>query len=98
MVCMPLLHWLRLALYPATVRRALLTSAIVGTTLTLINHGDALLRGEVDTLRAIRIGLNLFVPYMVSTVSSVATRLELASTATTDAKKPATQKTAAGPP
>lgn len=65
-------EWLRLARDPAVVRRALRTMAIVGAILTAINHGDALLRGDVDGMRLFRIFLTLFVPYAVSTTSSVA--------------------------
>jgi len=45
--------------------------------LILINHADALLRGELDTLRLFRIALTMIVPYIVSTVSSVITIQEL---------------------
>jgi hypothetical protein len=65
-------EWLRLARDPAVVRRALRTMAIVGAILIAINHGDALLRGDVDGVRVFRIFLTLFVPYAVSTTSSVA--------------------------
>ena len=65
-------EWLRLAREPAVVRRALRTMAIVGAILIAINHGDALLRGDVDGMRVFRIVLTLFVPYAVSTTSSVA--------------------------
>jgi hypothetical protein len=44
----------------------------VGTVLTAINHGDALLRGQLDAVRLFRIGLTVVVPYCVSTASSVA--------------------------
>jgi hypothetical protein len=65
-------EWLRLARDPAVVRRALRTAALVGTILTAINHGSALLHGDVDLVRVLRIGLTVFVPYAVSTTSSVA--------------------------
>ena len=65
-------EWLRLARDPTVVRRALRTMAIVGAILVAINHGDALLRGDVDGMRVFRIFLTLFVPYAVSTTSSVA--------------------------
>jgi hypothetical protein len=65
-------EWLRLACEPAVVRRALRTMAVVGAILIAINHGDALLRGDIDGLRVFRILLTLFVPYAVSTTSSVA--------------------------
>lgn len=73
-----LVLWLRLAAHPATVRRALYTMVIVGGVLISINHGDALWRGEVDGVRVAKMLLTLAVPYIVSTVSSVSTRRELA--------------------
>lgn len=73
--------WLALAMHPATVRRALLTAAVVGTLLVAINHGDAILRGEVGRGRLARIALTVLVPYAVSTVSSASTRRELARAA-----------------
>ena len=72
-----ILNWLRLASHPATVRRALMTMAVVGSILITINHGDAILRGEVDGSRLAKMLLTLAVPYIVSTVSSVSTRREL---------------------
>lgn len=71
-------RWCDLALHPATVRRASLTAAFVGVVLVAINHGDAVLKGRIDAGRALRILLTAAVPYVVSTVSSVSTRLELA--------------------
>lgn len=73
--------WFALAAHPATVRRALLTSAVVGTLLIAINHGDAILRGDVGRGRLGRIALTALVPYVVSTVSSASTRRELARAA-----------------
>ena len=69
--------WLSLAFHPATVRRALVTAALVGTVLVAINHGDALLRGDLGRGRLLRIALTVLVPYAVSTVSSASTRREL---------------------
>lgn len=60
-----------LACHPAVVRRAFGTAAIVGTVLIGINHGDALLAGELDATRWWKIGLTIVVPYAVSTASSV---------------------------
>jgi hypothetical protein len=64
-------RWLALALSRGVVRRALAMAAIVGALLIAINHGDALLRGDVSRERALRMALTLLVPYCVSTVSSV---------------------------
>ncbi|MFB0978410.1 MAG: nitrate/nitrite transporter NrtS [Myxococcota bacterium] len=52
-------------------RRALGYGVVVGTILITINHGDAILRGDVDSFRIFKMGLTTLVPYMVSTLSSV---------------------------
>lgn len=64
-------RWIDIATRPAVVRRALKYALIVGTLLILINHGDAILRGEVSIDRLLRMGLTTLVPYAVSTLSSV---------------------------
>jgi hypothetical protein len=64
-------EWLRLARDGAVVRRALRTVLVVGSILIGINHGGALLRGDVDSDRIWKICLTLLVPYGVSTTSSV---------------------------
>jgi hypothetical protein len=66
-------------MHPATVRRARLTSLIVGTILMAINHGPAILAGQLTAGRIFQIFLTFLVPYTVSTVSSVATRREMNS-------------------
>ena len=76
---MNLRSWLTLACHPATVRRARVTSLVVGTILIAINHGPAILAGELTGQRLFQIFLTYLVPYTVSTVSSVATRRELRS-------------------
>jgi len=65
-------EWLRIAVEPSVVRRALRTMLVVGTILVAINHGDALLQGRLDGERVFKICLTLLVPYGVSTTSSVA--------------------------
>jgi hypothetical protein len=69
--------WLRLAAHPATARRAFLTALIVGMVLIVINHGSAIISHQLTRARLIQMGLTVLVPYVVSTVSSVATRREL---------------------
>lgn len=64
-------EWLRLASSPSVVRRGLLYAVTVGPVLIAINHGDALLAGEVGAVRLAKMGLTLAVPYCVSTLSSV---------------------------
>jgi hypothetical protein len=64
-------EWFRLARSPSVVWRALKYAAAVGTVLIAINHGDALLRGDISTSRLARMLLTVCVPYVVSTASSV---------------------------
>jgi len=64
-------EWLRLAKRPAVVRRALCYGLGVGTLLIVINHGDAIIRGDVSLARLVRMLLTMTVPYVVSTGSSV---------------------------
>ena len=73
----PMIEWLRLAAHPATARRAFLTALIVGVVLIAINHGAAIIAGQVTRARLLQMCLTVLVPYIVSTVSSVATRREL---------------------
>lgn len=63
--------WLALATTRSVVRRALGMSCVVGTLLITINHGSAILRGEVGRERLLQMALTLLVPYCVSTYSSV---------------------------
>ncbi len=63
--------WLELALTPSVVRRACAYAAIVGAILITINHGDAILKGDVSRIRILKMLLTICVPYAVSTLSSV---------------------------
>ena len=69
-------EWLALARSPRIVSRALKYAIGVGAVLILINHGDALLRGDISLVRILRMILTVIVPYMVSTASSVSSILE----------------------
>ena len=62
---------IQLATSQAVVRRALGYAIVVGAILIAINHADALVRGDVDLLRSVKMGLTVLVPYTVSTLSSV---------------------------
>lgn len=63
---------LRLAFSPSVVRRACFFGVVVGGVQIAINHGDALLVGDVDGVRVLKMVLTSCVPYVVSTLSSVA--------------------------
>jgi hypothetical protein len=64
-------EWIQVARRPTVVRRALKYALVVGAILVTINHGEAIVRGDVSLGRLLRIVLTVSVPYMVSTASSV---------------------------
>jgi hypothetical protein len=53
--------------YRPVLRRALLTTLLVGSVLIAINQGDRLLRGEVTRGMALKMALTYCVPFAVST-------------------------------
>jgi hypothetical protein len=61
------------------VRRALAYAVVVGGVLIAINHGDALLAGDLSGTRLLKMGLTAMVPYVVSTLSSVSALRSLGS-------------------
>jgi hypothetical protein len=70
-------QWLREAFEASVRKRALRVAAIVGSVLLAINHGDAILHGDISLDRVLRMILTMLVPYVVSTVSSVGAIREL---------------------
>ena len=64
-------EWIALALSGSVARRALGYAVVVGAALIAINHGDAILSGDLDTRRVLKMMLTVCVPYIVSTSSSV---------------------------
>ena len=72
-----MLWWVRQAAAWPVVRRALGFALVVGAILIAINHGQAIVRGELDRGRLLQMGLTLLVPYFVSTLSSVMAIREL---------------------
>ena len=64
-------RWIAIATSRSVVRRATVVALIVGSILVIINHGDAIVRGDLSAGRLLRIVLTVVVPYSVSTYSSV---------------------------
>ncbi len=64
--------WLRKAAKPNVVRRALITSVVVGTILVVINHAEYLFMLRFDPQLILPVLLTYAVPYVVATISSVA--------------------------
>ena len=63
-------EWFRLATRRSVILRASKYAAVVGAILIAINHGDAILTGQIAGDRLLRMGLTVMVPYFVSTFSS----------------------------
>ena len=70
-------EWLQIAKRPAVVRRGIKVGLIVGTILTAINYGDAIVNGNFEPLIWWKVLLTYCVPFCVSTYAGVTTRLEL---------------------
>ena len=64
-------EWLKLAMTATVVRRAIKFALVVGTILISINHGYAIVHGQVTSGRILQMCLTVLVPYTVSTLSSV---------------------------
>ncbi len=77
-------QWLRTACEPTVRRCATKYALVVGPVLVVINHGDAILTGQVNGSAMVKIALTMLVPYVVSTCSSVGTicRMRAASAET----------------
>src|SRR5918999_475775 len=63
--------WLRDAFRWPVVRRALVTSLVVGTLLTVINHADYFMALRLDSDLALPVLLTYLIPYAVATVATV---------------------------
>ena len=70
-------EWLRLAVRPSVMRRAVKFACVVGLVLISINHGYAILHGQVTSGRVWQMCLTVLVPYTVSTLSSVGAMREM---------------------
>jgi Mg/Co/Ni transporter MgtE len=61
----------QIAFSQSVIKRALRVAILVGLVLAIINHGDRLLIGDIDEGLVLKILLTFFIPYSVSTYSSV---------------------------
>ena len=64
-------EWLKIATTRSIVVRGMKYAVVVGSILVVINHGNAIVAGTLDTTRVIQMMLTVLVPYCVSTASSV---------------------------
>jgi hypothetical protein len=68
--------WVRLARHGSVVRRGLKFAVVVGSILIAINHGDAILAGELTRTNYVKMALTVVVPYVVSVLSSLGAMAE----------------------
>lgn len=66
-----LMEWCGLACRGSVVRRGLKFAVVVGSILIAINHGDAILSGQLSRANYLKMALTVLVPYVVSVLSSV---------------------------
>ena len=64
---------------PEFVYTGLKTAAIVGSLLVIINHGLAILRGEMTVDRWISVSITYLMPYLVNVYGQYSYRRKLAS-------------------
>ncbi len=64
-------EWLHIASRRPIVMRGCKYALVVGSILIIINHGNAIIGGTVDSTRVVQMILTLLVPYCVSTASGV---------------------------
>ena len=64
----------------SVVRRGLKFAIVVGAILVAINHGDAILAGELARSNYLKMALTVLVPFVVSVLSSVGAMVEGATT------------------
>ena len=59
-------------LHPPLIKRSLRVALLVGTVLTLLNQGDAILTGKFDNTLLWKIPLTYCVPFVVATYGALA--------------------------
>jgi hypothetical protein len=64
----------RTACEPTVFRRCGAIALVIGTLLTLINHGDAIVAGSFDRALGLRILGNYLIPFVVSNLGAMTPR------------------------
>ncbi len=70
-----IINWLSLAIEINTLIRSIKVAVVVGTVLMFINHGSVIMSGKIEGHHMLKILLTYLVPYLVSTYSSVESKL-----------------------
>jgi hypothetical protein len=66
------MSWLRIAMSPGVIGRAVKVALVVGSVLNLVNQGAVLLSGDLASFDALQGLLNFVVPYCVATYGATA--------------------------
>ena len=69
-------EWCALACRGSVVRRGLKFAVVVGTVLIVINHGDAIIAGELTRTNYVKMAMTVVVPYVVSVLSSIGAMID----------------------
>jgi len=69
--------WLKYALMRSVMQRSVRVALIVGTLIGLINYGDKILAGSMQSAEWIKAVVTYAVPYIVSTYAAVSTILHM---------------------
>jgi len=64
----------RTACEPTVFRRCGAIALVVGTLLTVVNHGDAIVAGSFDRVLGLRILGNYLIPFVVGNLGTMAPR------------------------
>ncbi len=56
---------------PAIFRRCATIALVVGTLLSLVNQGDAILAGRLDGTAGLRIAANYLIPFVVANLGAL---------------------------
>ncbi|MBI3455253.1 MAG: hypothetical protein HY002_05645 [Candidatus Rokubacteria bacterium] len=64
-------HLWRSAQRPAVFRRCTRIALIIGTLLSLVNQGDAILGGRLDAIIGLRIAANFLIPFVVANMGAM---------------------------
>jgi hypothetical protein len=70
------LKWLQIATRPDIIKRSVKISLTVGTFLAVLNHGDKLVTADINVLDVFKIITTYFVPFCVSTYSSLRNEID----------------------
>ncbi|MFT5583246.1 MAG: hypothetical protein ACI9VR_000824 [Cognaticolwellia sp.] len=73
------MQWIRVALSPGVVSRAVKVALVVGSILSLVNQGSVLLHGDLADFDAMQGLLSFVVPYFVATYGATSALISISA-------------------